>query len=145
MTDSNNSLPSDMDLLLQSTQKNLYDHFQKSIDWQDELYKLGAHKALNIPLKKEIDGSNSNNSATNTINNNGISPKTMIGLGAMLLGGPLLGGLVTYALSGSSNPPAPIPMPIPIQSVLPDHEQKFQIEFFDKDMNPIVIPMAPAP
>lgn len=106
--------------------EQLYGKYQRTADWQDNLHRQLAHKALDIGAQDEMQVDNSRN-------NLGLTWKELSVIGGLILG--------AYYLYGQSQMQPPAQQQIPAQASPTDSE--YEVRFFDAEGNPIKIEPLP--
>lgn len=94
--------------------QNLYGAFQRTEDWQDNLHRKAAHKALNIRDEDMIN-------APQTTNVNGIGWKELIMVAALMAGSA---GAAAYFTGPANTPPPAQPIQQPVQQPQPQPIQQ---------------------
>ena len=104
------------------------DWLRKKLGWQDRLYKYASHKALDIPVD-EMGDINANRIGIGAVGVAAIA--AAVGIPPVALAAFLL-----WSQMDDKGDPSPIPEPPAV--VVPDTE--YEVRFYDRDGNPIVVP-----
>ena len=108
-------------------QSLMYGMWSKTVDWQDNLHRKAAHKALNIPEDGVI------NSSTTTIHKGmGAIPALVLALAALLGGAGLMYGLMGRDVADKTTTET-------VETVVKETIEK-DIIFFDGEGNQVIVP-----
>lgn len=125
MSESNNSSPTS-DPITEPDKETLWGWWREANKWQQSLHRKATHKALDIP-------DDMGDIEANKVINSGMGWKELA-----VLGGLGLGGLYVVNDKGEQVPLTPPPAVVQPAQPIPDSE--YEVRFFDKDGNQIMVP-----